>query len=53
MRNWLKFNRREVKVGFDSRQVLKDELLRICLVNLALSEADNLQLVHVIVEVCL
>lgn len=53
MSSWLKDQGREVKVCLDSREILEDELLRSCLVNLTVSEANDLQFVHSSVEISL
>ena len=53
MSSWLKDQGREVKVCLDSREILEDEFLRSCLVNLTVSEANDLQFVHSSVEISL
>ena len=53
MSGWLKDQGREVEVCLDSREVLEDELLRSCLVDLAVGEANDLQFVHCSVEISL
>jgi len=53
MSSWLKDKGREVEVCLDSREVFEDELLRSCLVNLAVGEANDLQFVHSSVEISL
>jgi len=51
MRDRLEVRGAKVEMRLDARQVLKDELLRARFVDLTLSEADDLQLVHVAISV--